>query len=179
MTEYKNVMLIAPDEVKNQSELNYNVDDTAIGASIRVSQNIYLRDIIGGALLEKMQELVYNAIIGSGSTIDDEENIAYKTLLDDYVSTFLIYKVASEICSRLTLKIRNMGVVKNSDTNINPADLGDLNYLKQTYETYTNDAANRMTEFICKNKAAYPESDFVCGCGDGPKYGNTGLWLGK
>ena len=172
-------MLISPDDVKSQSDLNYNVDDTAIGASIRVSQQIYLRDIIGDALLERLQVLVYNAIEGNPDTIDDEANIAYKTLLDDYISNFLTYKVANEICDRLSLKIRNMGVVKNNDTNMQQADLGDLIYLKQKYDTFANDAANRMTAFICSNEAAYPESDFVCGCNRSPKYGNTGLWLGK
>lgn len=178
MTEYKNVMLIDPDTVKSQSDINYNVEDTAIGASIRVSQNIYLRDIIGDALLERLQVLVYNAIEGNPDSIDDEANIAYKTLLDDYISNFLTYKVAVEICDRLSLKIRNMGVVKNADTNISPADLGDIIYLKEKYETFVNDAANRMVKFICGNSAAYPESDFVCGCDKSPKYGRTGLWLG-
>lgn len=179
MTEYKNTMLISPDTVKSQSDLNYNVDDIAIGASIRVAQNIYLRDIIGGALLERLQELVYNAIEGNPDNIDEEANIAYKTLLDDYIEDFLTYKVTSEIATRLSLKIRNMGVIKNSDTNISPATLEDLNYLYQTSETYVNDAANRMTAFICKNAAAYPENIFNCGCNDGPLYANTGLWLGK
>ena len=72
-----------------------------------------------------------------------------------------------------------MGVVKNTDTNLNDADLGDIVYLKQTYDTYFNDAANRMVKFICDNNAAYPESDFTCGCGKSPLYANTGLWLGK
>lgn len=179
MNEYKNVMLIAPDEVKAQSDLNYNVDDTVIGASIRVSQNVYLRDIIGTDLLEKEQELVWNAITGSGSSIDDEENLAYKTLLDDYITPALAYKVASEICTRISLKIRNMGVVKNSDTNVNSVELSDIIYLKDTYDTYFNDVLNRMAEFICSNRDAFPENNFNCGCGDTPKYGRTGLWLGK
>lgn len=175
---YKNIMLISPDEIKAQSDLNYNVDDTMIGASIRVSQNVYLRDVIGTELLEKIQTLVGNAIVGSGETINDETAVAYKTLLDDYIGDVLTYKVASEICVRISLKIRNGGVLQNYDTNMTAASLPDINYLKDTYDTYYNDALNRMTEFICKNKEAFPESDFQCGCGQHPKYARTGLWLG-
>lgn len=174
----KDTMLISPDEVKGMSDINYNVDDTAIGASIRASQNIYLRDIIGDALLDKLQELVYNAISGVNDNIDDERNIAYKTLLDEYVQTVLGYKVASEICVRLSLKIRNMGVVQNSDTNVHASQLADITYMKETYDAYFNDAANRMIKFICSHKDAYPESEFVCDCGNNPLYGRIGLWLG-
>lgn len=179
MTDYKNTMLISPDTIKSQGDLNYNVDDTVIGASIRVSQNVYLRDVIGDALLNRLQELVWNAISGERDNIDDEENIAYKTLLDDYIEPVLTYKVSSEICARISLKIRNMGVVKNSDTNVSPADLQDIIYLKQTNDTLFNDALNRMVAFICEQQSAFPESDFVCGCGKHPLYANTGLWLGK
>lgn len=179
MTEWKNIMLISPDDVKAQGELNYNVDDTAIGASIRVSQNVYLRDVIGDDLLGKLQELVWNSIQGADDNINSDENIAYKTLLDDYIQPVLAYKVSSEICVRITLKIRNMGVVKNSDTNVNQVSLQDIIYLKQTNDTLFNDALNRMVKFICDNNEAFPESEFVCGCGKHPLFGNTGLWLGK
>lgn len=174
----KDIMLISPDEVKAQSELNYNVDDTMIGASIRASQNIYLRDIIGTRFLTRLQELVMNAINGDEDNIDEADNIAYKELVDDYIQPMLAYKVASEICSRITLKIRNIGVVRNSDTNAMSADLVDVIYLKDKYDAYFNDACNRMTEFVCENKAAFPESEFVCGCGKHPLYARTGLWVG-
>ena len=179
MNEYKNVMLISPDEIKAQGDLNYNVGDDVIGSSIRVCQNIYLRDVIGTDFLDKLQTLVWNSISGSGSSISDSENIAYQILLDDYIIPVLTYKVSSEICARISLKIRNMGVVQNSDTNVNPAPLQNIHYMKDKYDTYFNDALNRMTEFICNNKEAFPESDFQCGCGKSPKYGRTGLWLGK
>ena len=176
--EYKNVMLISPDEVKAQSDLNYNVTDTVIGASIRASQNVYLKDIIGKDLLHRLQELVYNEIEDNDDKISDEDNVAYKTLLDDYIDKVLAYKVASEICARISHKIRNMGVVKNTDTNVNDANLDEIIYMKQTYDTYFNEAVNDMVEFICENKDAYTEANFICGCGKHPKYASTGLWLG-
>lgn len=178
MSNYKDMMLISPDEIKAQSDLNYNVTDTVIGASIRVAQNIYLKDIIGKDLLNRLQELAYNAMNEVEDNIDDEDNIAYKTLVDEYIDKVLTYKVASEICARISLKIRNMGVVKNSDTNVNDATLDEIIYMKQTYDTYFNEAVNDMVEFICENKDAFPEADFICGCGKHPKYASTGLWLG-
>lgn len=173
-------MLISPDAVKAQGDINYNVDDSKIGAAIRTSQNIYMRDVIGGALLEKVQTLVYNKMTGlTADTIDSEENVAYKTLLDEYIQPLLTYKVAAELCSRLAYKIRNFGVVKDGSLNINPADLGEILYVRDNMEVFFNDACNRIMEFICGHIEAYPEADVKCGCGESPKFARTGLWLGK
>lgn len=175
----KDIMLISPDAIKAQGDINYNVDDSVIGGAIRTSQNIYLRDVIGGALLEKIQELVKNKIEGqSANTIDSEENVAYKTLLDEYIQPLLAYKVAAELCSRLSYKIRNFGVVKDGSININPADMSEILYTRDTMEVFFNDACNRIMEFICANKEAYPEADAKCGCGESPKFARGGLWLG-
>lgn len=178
MTDYKNVMLVSPDEVKADGMINYNVDDEIIGSSIRIAQNIYLKDAIGDALVEKIQSLVYNSIIDTDNAIDDEDNVQYQVLLDDYIVPALTYRTAVEICSRISLKIRNAGVVKNSEMNVQPVDMSELIYLRDTNDTLWNDALNRMVEFICQNKESYPESDFVCGCNNTTKFARTGLWLG-
>lgn len=179
MASYKDTMLTAPDTIKATGEVNYNVDDSVIGATIRTSQNIYLRDVIGTALLEKIQQLVWEKIQGgTGTTIDSEEAAPYKVLLDEYIQPALGYKVAAELCTRLTYKLRNFGVVKNESTNINANDLADIIYVRDNMEVFWNDALNRMMEFICANVAAYPEANVKCGCGESPKFARSGLFLG-
>ena len=172
-------MLISPTKVKESGELNVNVEDRQIGASIRTAQNIYMRDVIGKDLLEKVQELVYNKIQGaSANTIDSEENIAYKTFLDEYLSDALIYKTIIDLCIRISLQIRNMGVVQNYDTNVSASNIDDIKYLQNYIETMYNDKLNRIVEFLCQNKEAIPESTFVCDCKPKTRYANTNLYLG-
>lgn len=178
MKDYSTTMLISPKRVKESGELNLNVDDGAIGSAIRTAQNVYLTDVIGSDLVEKVQELVYNKIKGSGSSIDDVDNIAYKTLLDEYLTPVLISKTVIHIALRLSLKIRNMGVVQNRDTNVNYVSLDDIKYLQNYEETMFNHYLNRMVEFLCENKAAFPESKFDCDCKPKGKYANVNLWLG-
>ena len=98
--KYKNIYLVSPDDVKAASNINYNVDDNDVSSAIRTSQDIYLRDIIGDKLLEALQEMV------SAGTIDNPENSAYLTLLDDYVSEYLTFKACVEICVPISLKIK-------------------------------------------------------------------------
>lgn len=181
MIDIKNTMLISPQKVKTYGTINLNVNESEIGNAIRIAQNVYLTDIIGTELVEHVQQLVYNKVKGiTGDTIDDEANVAYKVLLDEYLTPVLVYRTAVELCTLLTLKIRNMGVVKNSDTNVQTTTAGDVKYMSEYYETFFVDAVNKLMDFLCLNKAAYAEvPEGFCTCKSKPRYARTGLWLGK
>lgn len=180
MNDAKNVMLISPQKVKTWGVINLNVNESEIGNAIRISQEIYLRDIVGTDLVERVQRLVYNKIQGLPDTIDDEANEAYKVLLDDYLTPVLVYRVAVELCTLMTLKIRNMGVVKNNDTNVQATSAGDVKHMREYYSTFFNDKVNRLMDFLCGNKEAFEEvPEGFCTCSSKPRYARTGLWLGK
>lgn len=180
MTDSKNIMLISPNKVKGYGVVNINVTDAEIGNAIRISQNVYLKDIIGKDIIEHIQQLINNKLISSGSSIDDEENIAYKTLLEEYITPVLVYRTAVELCTLLTLKIRNMGVVKNTDSNVQATNAGDVKYMSEYYETFFYDYVNQMMDFLCENKEAFIElPDGFCTCSRKPRYARTGLYLGK
>lgn len=178
MNEYKSVMLVSPTKVKGYAVVGLNVDDGVLGNCIRLA-HIHVGEVAGMELMDKVRLLVYNKIQGTGSTIDDEENIAYKTLLEEYLQPALAYATAVEACIINELKIRNMGVVKNEDTNVRQVGFGEVTSLASYYRTYLNDAYNRLTEFICAEKAAFIEvPEGFCTCSDKPLYANTNLWLG-
>ena len=174
-------MLISPQKVKTYGVINLNVNESEIGNAIRISQTIYLQDIVGKDLVEHVQQLVYDKVKGiTGDTIDDEQNVAYKTLLDDYLVPVLVYRTAVELCTILTLKIRNMGVVKNNDSNVQTTTAADVTSMSEYYETFYYDAVNKLMDFLCENKEAYVEvPDGFCTCSSKPRYARTGLWLGK
>lgn len=180
MTDFRNVMLISPQKVKSWGVINLNVNESEIGNAIRISQDIYLRDIVGTDLVERVQRLVYNKLQGLPDTIDDEANEAYKVLLDDYLTPVLVYRTAVELCTLMTLKIRNMGVVKNNDTNVQATSAGDVKHMREYYSTFFNDKVNRLMDFLCGNKEAFEEvPEGFCTCSSKPRYARTGLWLGK
>ena len=81
-----NVLLISEDKLKTYTALNDNVFGKVICPVIKTSQDIYLQQILGTALMEKLQTLVKENQIGS------QENTKYKKLLDEYVAPYLIYE---------------------------------------------------------------------------------------
>ena len=180
MTDFKSVMLISPQKVKSYGNINLNVNDSEIGAAIRISQNVHLKDAICRDLIEHLQELVYNKIKGNHPNINDEENEAYKALLDDFIVPALVYRTAMELCTILTLKIRSMGVVKNNDTNVQTTTAADISYMTEYYGALYNDALNRTVDFLSENKESFNEiPDGFCSCSTKSRFAQTGLWLGK
>ena len=116
---YKDVMLIAPDDVKSATYINYNVDDANLAPAIRETQEVWLQSIIGTRLYNRVLELVFNSIQETEDTIDDEANVMYKDLLDNYIIPFLNAKVQAVLVLPDSYPTRNMGVVHPSDTNLN------------------------------------------------------------
>lgn len=174
------IMLISPNTIKSLGELSANVDDTYLGAAIRVAQEVYLTDAVGTELVEKLKDLVEKKINGQADGIDATENIAYRTLLDEYIKYVLVYKSLEETALRTALKIRSLNTVRNSDTNSQPAELDDVKYLIDHFRTYFNHWLNRTTEFLCENKEAITEAKVECDkCKQKSKFGNINLYLGN
>lgn len=176
----KNVMLVSPDTVKGYGILDYNFDDSMMGDAIRKAQNVYLREVIGDRLLERLQELVMNKIEGNEDNIDSEENEQYKVLLKEYVEEALARKASVILCMSNSFKMKNLGIAQTYDSNIKAATLSDIKYIRDDNETYWNDMLNRMMDYLKQNKDAFPElSD--CPCSPpilNNRYANTKLFLG-
>lgn len=154
-----NFYLVDCDSVKAASLVNYNCSDEEVGYAIRESQDVYLREILGNALLEKCIELA------SGNTLDNEGNEAYKDLIDKYIYDFLVAKSQEQILIPISFKIRNIGVSQDSDTNVASQQFQNVVDLKNYWRTISIDRGNRLKCFLNENKSAFPELD-DCACGD-------------
>lgn len=152
--------LIDADSVKASSLVNYNCEDEMIGYAIREAQNVYLKEILGDALLNKCIELA------SGDTLDNEGNEAYEELVDNYIFEYLSAKAQECLLVPISFKIRNIGVSQDSDTNVLTQQLDTVKDLQGHYRTLSIDKANRLKCFLRENYNAFPElKNGSCGCG--------------
>lgn len=178
--DYLNVMLISPNEVKGSNYINNNLDDDLLGSTIRNAQSVYLREVIGKALLERLQSLVYGKITESGASIDDEEFAIYKELLDIYVSPYLAAKTQALLTVPVSFKLRNMGVVQDSDTNVASVGMSTVKEMNRWLETEVAHCATDISMFLCQHKSEFEELNCKCGGKNPPlgaKYVNIGLNL--
>ena len=185
MDNVKKIMLVSPEAVKSGSYVNFNVDDGVVGTSIREGQQIHLQSVIGSNLLYRLQQLVYNKKEGLEDDIDDDANWVYKELLDDYVQPYLVNKVQALICVPVSFKVRNLGVVRTKDTNVDGPTLREVMAVQNRYNTMAAKYATYLSKYLCAHRAELPELDETdCGCGVfvppviGKVFVETGLVLG-
>lgn len=145
------VLLISDETLKSETIINDNTGSEFLAPAIETSQDIYLQQLIGTELLDKLYDLVITNDIVKG------EFAAYKTLLDDYVTNYLKFKVLSEVTIPLAYKYRNVGVVQTTHDNIQSTTLKDAQLVANHYELRATFYAERMSKYLCANAGLYPE----------------------
>lgn len=185
MNNFRTTLLISAKELKNNGTiLSGNIDDNYLSSTIVTCQEVYLEQITGTALYHKLQMLVYNQITGQEDGIYSPGNEDYRELLEEMVKPYLKARATVDILYPVSYKIRNMGVMKSSDTNLQNADMSDIKYLEKQYLTYVAEYEQRLSKYLCANKEKFEElSSDVPSYFDQPSLGKEyandgGLWLG-
>lgn len=181
MEAYRKTLLISAQEVKANSLINYNVEDSYLTFTINTVQEVYLEQITGTALFHKLQLLVYNQAKGLENGIYLETNAEYRKLLEEFVKPYMIARCQADILYNISYKIRNIGVSKNSDDNVSPADITEIRALEDQYKTYVDAYASKLSKYLYSTdfpelEAAVPE--YFEEPEMNSDYGNVGLWLG-
>lgn len=134
--------ILTIEELKN-SVLNANIDDEYVQPALTEAQDIYLREILGDALL--------NAVI----TKIETETLSgrYLTLVNQYIKPYLTYMVQSLIAVPINYKIRNAGVIQQYDQGYSASTMKDTQYLKNYYDEKAEFYGNRLTEYLMKNSS--------------------------
>lgn len=145
--------LITTDELKTDGFVNHNMEDEYLYTAIDEAQDVWLRETLGDALLEKLEELV---------EAEQIEGTIYEVLLEKYVKIYLKYKVLSLLCVPLTFKLRNAGVVSQYSGEISTTGIEDTKYLEGYYEQKADFFRNRLTTYLEKNKNDITEYKWCC-----------------
>ena len=145
------IFLISENILKSETILNDNVGSEFIRPAIEVSQDVYLQQLIGSELIDKLYSLI------DTNNIDKTEYTSYKTLIDDYITNYLKYKVLAEITIPLAYKYRSTGVVQSNGDHYNNSQLKDATLVQNHYELRANFYAERLTKYLTANADLFPE----------------------
>lgn len=141
------VFLIDETILKSETPLGDNVASENIRPAIETAQDIYLQQLIGTELLDRL----YNDIA------ENKLEGLYKELVDEHITNYLKYKVLSEITIPLAFKYRNAGVVQATGDHYQQSSLRDAQLVQQHYELRANFYAERMSKYLCANSDNFPE----------------------
>lgn len=171
----RNVLLISEDTIKTQSGLNDNIWGKSLLPAIREAQEIGLQSIIGSCLYQRLCSMVEDG------SIRDTENLPYKTLLDEYISYYLIYRTIADLIPVIGTKLGNIGVVISNDEHMVNLTEDERSRVDTYYEYRSDFYCKRLQEYLLNNKELYSELD-ECSCenmkANLDSAASTGLWLG-
>jgi hypothetical protein len=153
------VLVISEDTIRTNSELSDNLYGKSLLPAIRTAQDLYLQEYLGSCLYKKILDL-----IGDGSILANE-NVAYRDLLDDYITPYMIERVVADVVPIVANKITNLGVYKSNDEYAQNTSAGEVDRLQNLHVIKANHYAKRMQLFLKGHREAFPELD-CCGCGD-------------
>lgn len=141
------VFLIDETTLKSETIINDNVGAEYIRPAIETAQDIYLQQLIGSELLDRLYNDIANNALKE----------PYKELLDDHITNYLKYMVLSEITIPLAYKYRNAGVVQATGDHYQQSQLRDAQMVANHYTLRANFYAERMSKFLCTNSDKFPE----------------------
>lgn len=168
------ILLTSEARLKDYVDISDNTSGKTINVAIRTAQRMYFKTIVGERLYDKLCTLVAN------DTIDLPANVAYKTLLDN-AQELLCWRAAVELLNILPLKVGNIGVVKASDENLQPASQTEIISKQNYYESNADFCLKELQGWILDNRASYPElSQNDCNRIHSNLYSaaSCGIWLG-
>jgi len=161
----KEILFTSEENVKGLTAISDNVESKYLLPAIREAQEIYLREIIGDALMSKLRWCIdNNAFRGAFAPADYNEdhetetggNPQYRKLLNK-CQYYLAYKAVAELIPKVSYKIRNMGVVKTSDENVQPATYAEIVAQRDYYIGQADYYCLLLQNFLLANRSDYPE----------------------
>ena len=145
--------LISPTAIKCLTNISDNLSEKYITTAIRETQQVDLNQVLGDNLLVSIENMV------TDGSIQDDDNRAYKTLLDNYISYFLAYGTVVKLIPIVAVKIDNAGAVQNGDEKAENISLKDMFELSGFYMQKADYYKARLQKYLREHYKDYPQLD--------------------
>jgi len=140
--------LISEAKIRSFTSLNDAVDSALIKNCIRTAQDVWLQNIIGTVLYNKLiSDVDAGTLTGN-----------YKGLVDDYIQDFLLYAAYYETLEEIYLRPRNNGLLRpNGGENSDPVERDLYDMKRQSLRNKMDYYSQRLTEYILEEDNLFPE----------------------
>ena len=137
------------DIIKN-SPLQGAIDADALLPFVRVSQDKYIKNLIGTVLFDFLQDQITAGTVGNLDSY-------YQDLLDDYIKNCLIWYSCVEYIPFSSVQFKSNGAVKQqSEQGVAPSKT-EIDYLKQIAQTNADYYALRLQNYLIAYSANIPQ----------------------
>jgi hypothetical protein len=139
--------LINIDTIKERGYTNYNVEDNIVATTIIRVQDTMLKPILGTSLFNRLIEGVNNSDLNANE----------ETLLDDWITPWLIASVDYRIIKHLTYEIRSKTAGTTRDEHMNPLTESEMNSLSDDLFKDIDVYRLQLIGYLKENCDIYPE----------------------
>ena len=137
-----NVLLVSENKIKAFTNVNRNVDISAIRAEIGIAQDLNLQPLLG----TKFYNHLLSQVSATGNTFNADE----LTLVNEYISPYLIQVSYYEMIPHLHLRTMNVGIVEpgNLEGGRNGVDIETMKYLRTLQKSRADFYMMRLQDYL-------------------------------
>ena len=143
----KQVLLVSEQRLKQWTQLDDNVRLNEITPHILQAQDIYLQNVLGTKLFDRLKAGVIAADLNANE----------QKLLNDYVGPTLMQYALYLMLPSIKYKIANQGILNGTSEETSPTTLDELKYLRQSTLDTAEFYSKRLTKYFMDNPNLFPE----------------------
>jgi hypothetical protein len=145
------VLLISEQKLKDSTAINLNVDVNILLPYVLQAQTLYIEPKLGTQLYEHIKGLI------QAGTIGNVGNVAYKTLLDDYISFVLVNYSFYHAIPYLRFKVENGNIYSKTSETGTALTTEESQSLREEISNTAQYYTERLIEYIRNNIGDFPE----------------------
>lgn len=139
-----NKLLISENKLKAFTNINKNVDIDTIRAEIGIAQDIHLQPLLG----TKFYDHLLDQISATGNTLNADEI----TLVNEYISPFLIQMSYYEMIPNLHYRTMNRAIVQGEMESATAVDTETMKYLRTIQKQRADFYKMRLQDYLITGK---------------------------
>lgn len=139
-------LFISPNQIKQDTFVDENVDEKALINSILWCQEEYTKAMLGTALYDEIKGQIEAGTITANNT----------TLRDSYIRPALKWWVVYEAMDELHMKATNKAIMLKRSDNSDPVSLTDILNLKNKYRNRAERFDEKLRLYLIENTDTYP-----------------------
>ena len=145
----KEYLLTSEAFIKSCTNVSDNLSGKYLQGAIREAQEVDLRGILGGCLLDRCKMLMAEG----GGTIQEPD---YKELVDR-CQYFLAYTAIADVAMKSSYKVTNFGLAKSNDDNLTVASMDEIVANQGYYQAKADARCYELQTWLLENRALFPE----------------------
>jgi hypothetical protein len=145
------VLMLSEQRLKDFTPINENVDVSELRFSIQMAQNIFVQESLGTNLFNHILDLIKTG------DIELAGNIAYKTLLNQFIQPMLTQYAFYLALDNFFVKFVNIGLQQYRSEQSNSIGQKEFAYMKENAKQQASFLDNLLRRHLVFNNSDYPQ----------------------